>query len=62
MLGRASKPPNVPDAIGTPIAGKTVWAAIAPGSAAAIPAAAMISLYPFSWAVRENSITASGVR
>ena len=46
MLRRASKPPNVPEAIGTPITGTIVWAAITPGNAAAMPAAAMISRYP----------------
>src|SRR6266545_7134449 len=50
------------DRSGTPITGRSVWAAATPGSAAASPAPAMITLRPRSFALRQYSATASGVR
>ena len=54
--------PSSEELIGTPITGIDVMAAITPGSAAAMPAAAIITLMPRSRAVRENSSTCAGVR
>src|SRR6202043_3910178 len=48
----ASRPPATvrrPES-GTPITGRSVWAAIAPGSAAETPAPAMITRRPRMWA------------
>ena len=42
----ASSPPRLLPRIGTPITGRSVWAAATPGSAADIPAPAMITLSP----------------
>ena len=42
----ASRPPRLLPRIGTPITGRSVWAAATPGSAADIPAPAMITLSP----------------
>ena len=48
--------------IGTPMTGNGVDAAITPGRAAAIPAAAMITFTPRSLAPLAKASTASGVR
>ena len=48
--------------MGTPITGSGVEAAITPGRAAAIPAAAIITLMPLCLALRAKVSTASGVR
>ena len=45
MLSMASSPSSIPF-MGTPMTGSVVLAAITPGSAAAIPAAAMITFTP----------------
>ena len=47
---------------GTPITGSSVIAAITPGSAAAMPAPAMITRTPRAEAPRAKSATSSGVR
>ena len=57
----ASSPSSIP-LIGTPITGNVVDAAITPGRAAAIPAAAMITRMPRPSALRAKFSTASGVR
>ena len=57
----ASRPSSIP-LMGTPITGSVVLAAITPGSAAAMPAAAMITFTPRSLAPFANCSTASGVR
>ena len=48
MASMASRPPatEVLEVSGTPITGSSVWAATTPGSAAASPAPAMITLRP----------------
>src|SRR6266576_2986797 len=50
------------DRSGTPITGRSVWAASTPGSAAASPAPAMSTRKPRPRAVRPYSATASGCR
>ena len=57
----ASNPSSIP-LIGTPITGNVVLAAITPGSAAAMPAAAMMTLMPRSLAPLAKFSTAVGVR
>ena len=57
----ASKPSSIP-LIGTPITGNGVLAAITPGKAAAIPAAAMITFMPRPLAFLAKLSTAAGVR
>ena len=47
---------------GTPMTGREVLAAMTPGNAAAIPAAAMMTLMPRSLAPLANASTAWGVR
>ena len=59
---RASNPSRVEDFTGMPITGRTVLAARDPARWAALPAAAMMTPNPFSWAVRENSPAWAGVR
>ena len=58
---RASTPMSEAE-IGSPMTGSVVCAAITPGSAALIPAAAMITFTPLGAALRANSSTAAGVR
>ena len=48
--------------IGTPITGRSVWAATMPGSAVDIPAAAMIRAGLRMWAFLAYSATAAGSR
>src|SRR5919108_5248555 len=62
MARMASRPPRAlfSDARGTPITGRSVYAAAVPGRAAAIPAAAMITRTPRSAAVDAYSATARG--
>ena len=48
--------------IGTPITGRSVWAAATPGSAADIPAPAMITFSPRILALVQYSRTSSGSR
>jgi hypothetical protein len=48
--------------IGTPITGRSVWAAATPGSAADIPAPAMITFIPRMRALWQYSRTNSGSR
>lgn len=55
-------PPRLVPAIGTPITGRLVWAAATPGSAALIPAPAMITFSPRICAALQYSTTRSGVR
>ncbi len=52
MASRASSPPatEVFEVSGTPITGRSVWAATTPGSAAASPAPAIITRSPRIWA------------
>ena len=57
----ASKPSSIP-LMGTPMTGSDVDAAMTPGRAAAIPAAAIITLMPLSAAPLAKASTASGVR
>ena len=57
----ASRPSSIP-LIGTPITGNGVEAAITPGRAADMPAAAMIILMPRPFASFAKVSTASGVR
>ena len=59
---RASMPPMAPPESGTPITGRSVWAATAPGKAAERPAPQMRTRRPRARAVRAYSATASGVR
>ena len=61
MLSMASRPSSMP-LMGTPMTGTVVEAATTPGSAAAMPAAAIITLMPRPLACRANCSTASGVR
>ena len=61
MLSMASSPSSIP-LMGTPMTGNVVEAAITPGRAAAIPAAAMMTFNPRSLAWVANCSTASGVR
>ena len=61
MLSIASRPSSIP-LMGTPMTGRVVEAAMTPGRAAAIPAAAMMTFSPRSLASRANCSTASGVR
>ena len=61
MLSMASSPSSIP-LMGTPMTGNVVLAAMTPGNAAAIPAAAIITLMPRPLAPRANVSTASGVR
>ena len=49
MLSKASSPSSIP-LMGTPMTGRSVCAAITPGNAADIPAAAMITLMPLAFA------------
>ena len=58
----ASRPPSCSDLMGIPITGRVVPAAMAPARWAAIPAAAMITPKPFSFAVVLNSLASTGVR
>src|ERR1700761_5086566 len=58
----ASSPPRLLPRIGTPITGRSVCAAATPGSAALIPAPAMITFSPRARAVVQNSWTLSGSR
>src|SRR5215203_4217319 len=58
----ASRPPRLLPRIGTPITGRSVWAAATPGSAADIPAPAMITLRPRIRAFWQYSRTSSGSR
>src|SRR5207253_4188192 len=58
----ASSPPRLLPRIGTPITGRSVWAAATPGSAADIPAPAMITLRPRMRAAWQYSRTFSGSR
>ena len=58
----ASMPFSSLDASGTPMTGSGVYALQTPGSAAAPPAAAMITSKPRSRADETNSRTLSGVR
>src|SRR6185503_82050 len=60
----ASRPPAAvfDDVIGTPMTGNSVYAATAPGSAADIPAPAMITRTPRSAAVEAYSATPRGSR
>ena len=58
----ASSPPRLLPRIGTPITGRSVWAAATPGSAADIPAPAMITLSPRIFAFWQYSRTISGSR
>src|SRR4029079_11971502 len=60
----ASRPPAAvfDDVIGTPMTGSSVYAATAPGSAADIPAPAMITRTPRSAAVEAYSATPRGSR
>ena len=57
----ASRPSSMP-LMGTPITGRVVLAAMTPGRAAAIPAAAIITFRPRSLAPLAKASTASGVR
>jgi hypothetical protein len=50
MEYKESTPDRVLVLIGTPITGKTVYAAMTPGKWAAPPAPAIIASYPFSMA------------
>jgi hypothetical protein len=59
---RASRPPSDLPRIGTPITGRSVWAAATPGSAADMPAPAMITLMPRIFALWQYSRTFSGSR
>ena len=61
MESMASSPSSIP-LMGTPMTGSVVLAAITPGKAAAMPAAAMITFIPRLSASRANCSTASGVR
>ena len=58
----ASNPSSVDDLTGTPMTGKSVFAAMAPARCAALPAAAMIAPKPSACAERANAAHASGVR
>src|SRR6185369_4788133 len=58
----ASSPPSDLPRIGTPITGRSVWAAATPGSAADIPAPAMITRRPRMRAPWQYSRTSSGSR
>ena len=58
----ASSPPSDLPRIGTPITGSSVWAAATPGSAADIPAPAMITFSPRIFALVQYSRTISGSR
>ena len=58
----ASRPPRLLPRIGTPITGRSVWAAATPGSAADIPAPAMITFSPRMRALGQYSRTISGSR
>src|SRR5882757_4164874 len=58
----ASSPPRLLPRIGTPITGRSVWAAATPGSAALMPAPAMITFSPFIRAFWQYSRTFSGSR
>src|SRR3954452_4487813 len=58
----ASSPPRLLPRIGTPITGRSVWAAATPGSAADIPAPAMITFRPLIRAFWQYSRTSSGSR
>ncbi len=58
----ASRPPRDLPRIGTPITGRSVWAAATPGSAADIPAPAMITFSPRILALVQYSRTISGSR
>ena len=62
MLSMASMPSSTLPFMGTPITGRVVLAAITPGSAAAMPAPAMITFMPRPLASWANCSTASGVR
>src|SRR6478672_8385353 len=57
-----SMPPRSDVFIGTPITGSSVYAAITPGRAAALPAPAMMTRTPRSAAVEEYSATPRGSR
>ena len=59
---RASRPPRLLPRIGTPITGRSLWAAATPGSAADIPAPAMITFSPRIRALVQYSRTSSGSR
>ena len=48
--------------MGTPMTGRSVYEATTPGSAAALPAPAMMTLRPRASAVSAYSRTASGLR
>jgi hypothetical protein len=58
----ASRPPRLLPRIGTPITGRSVWAAATPGRAADIPAPAMITFSPRMRAFWQYSRTFSGSR
>ncbi len=57
-----SSPPRSEVRMGTPITGRSVIEATTPGSAAALPAPAMMTLSPRDAAVSEYSRTPSGSR
>ena len=59
---RASSPPRLLPRIGTPITGRSVWAAATPGSAADIPAPAISTRRPRIRAAWQYSRTFSGSR
>src|SRR5580658_10521772 len=62
MASRASSPPRLPDAIGTPITGSDVTAARTPARWAALPAPAINTPTSRPAASRANRSASSGVR